>query len=150
MLSIIELVIVVLCLVTLYMVLRPPSDDDTDFELTPEEFETFKQTPDDEPVTVMFYAPWCGHCQHMKPDYLRVARRNRRRMRLLNGDKYQRLMRRLKVKGYPTVRRFVRGRAEKEELRDRSERGIEKFVHKGRYRRGKAEKGRGGGRRKQN
>ncbi|CAM9157085.1 unnamed protein product [Discosporangium mesarthrocarpum] len=24
-------------------------------------------------VMIMFYAPWCGHCKHVKPDYVKVA-----------------------------------------------------------------------------
>ena len=129
--SAIKLLIILLCLGALYFVIAQPAGDDNTFELTPEEFDAFtqqKDDPSDEPVTVMFYAPWCGHCQHMKPDYLRVARRHRRRMRLLNGARYPKLMRRMKIRGYPTVRRFRRGRADKEELRDRSEKGIETFA----------------------
>ena len=123
----IELLIVLLCAVALYFVLAPKQGNDDELELTPEQFEKFKNPEDDEPVTVMFYAPWCGHCQHMKPDYLRVARRHRRRMRLLNGDRYPRLMRKLKIEGYPTVRRYRRGKRDGE-LNDRSVKGIEKFV----------------------
>lgn len=133
--SAIELLIILLCLGALYFVIAQPSDDDKTFELTPEEFDAFtqqKDDPSDEPVTVMFYAPGCHYCQNLKPYYLKVARRHRRRMRLFNGARYPKLMRRMKIRGYPTVRRFRRGRADKQELRDRSEKGIETFAKGGR------------------
>ena len=100
------LTIIILLALILYVVLVKPQGNEM-LELTPEQFELF--TKQEEPVTVMFYAPWCGHCQHMKPDYLRVARRHRRRMRLLNGDRYPKFMKKLNVRGYPTMIFFVDG-----------------------------------------
>tara|TARA_B100001248_G_C27266103_1_gene400764 strand:+ start:409 stop:810 length:402 start_codon:yes stop_codon:yes gene_type:complete len=122
------LVIIILLALILYFVVVQPQDNKEEklLELTPEQFELFIKQ--EEPVTVMFYAPWCGHCQHMKPNYLRVARRHRRRMRLLNGDRYPKLMKKLNIRGYPTTRRYRRGKQDGGELNDRSKKGIEKFV----------------------
>lgn len=136
-----EILIVFLCIGALYFVVFHQSyaSGGEDLELNPTEFESFTQS--EEPVTVMFYAPWCGHCTHMKPDYIRVARRYRRRMRLVNGHKYSKLMQRMKIRGYPTIRRFQRGIADKIELQDRSEKGIETFVKKSGKKGGKKQKG---------
>lgn len=132
--STIEILILVLCVAIYFVVSSRTADSDKALELTPEQFDTFTKKQNDDDVVVMFYAPWCGHCQQMKPDYLRVARRHRRRMRLLNGDRYPRLMRKLRIAGYPTVRRYRRGKVDGE-LQDRSEKGIEAFARGGKRRR---------------
>src|SRR5699024_8643795 len=39
--------------------------------LTDENFDEFISS--NPSVLVMFYAPWCGHCKAMKPDYMDAA-----------------------------------------------------------------------------
>ncbi|KAG5511232.1 hypothetical protein JKF63_07174 [Porcisia hertigi] len=41
-------------------------------ELNPENFHSTVNDPSKN-VFVMFYAPWCGHCNHMKPAWQELA-----------------------------------------------------------------------------
>ncbi|KAG5485954.1 hypothetical protein CUR178_07548 [Leishmania enriettii] len=41
-------------------------------ELNPENFHQIVKDPSKN-VFVMFYAPWCGHCNNMKPTWLELA-----------------------------------------------------------------------------
>ena len=65
---------------------------------------------------VMFYAPWCGHCQHAKPAFEAVAatyHSHRINVALVDCDADGSLCRRFGVRGYPTVILFRRGKAHK-------------------------------------
>ena len=54
---------------------------------------------------VMFYAPWCGHCRHAKPEFERFARRAAGVVRVgaVDCDANQDLCQRYRVQGFPTI-----------------------------------------------
>ncbi|XP_055596873.1 protein disulfide-isomerase A5 [Uranotaenia lowii] len=66
-------------------------------------------------VLVMFYAPWCGHCKRMKPDFAETAS-----LLIKNGipgkvaavdcTEYTKTSERFEIQGYPTLKYFVRGK----------------------------------------
>lgn len=64
-------------------------------------------------IVVMFFAPWCGHCKRLEPEFDRAARALAEEgseivLAKINGDdkKHKRLMRKYEVSGFPTLKVF--------------------------------------------
>lgn len=55
---------------------------------------------------IAIVASWCGHCQHLKPIYSRVSKYfgNSFPLFTIESTKYPDLVKKLNVRGYPTVR----------------------------------------------
>ncbi|GAB1599689.1 protein disulfide-isomerase A6 homolog [Argonauta hians] len=66
---------------------------------------------------VMFYAPWCGHCQSFKPEFAKAAEMLKGIVKLgqLDADKFQGMARQYGVQGYPTVKVFGQNKNKPEE-----------------------------------
>ncbi|OAF69158.1 hypothetical protein A3Q56_03101 [Intoshia linei] len=81
-------------------------------ELTDKTFKSFIE--EHEKVMVMFYAPWCGHCNSMKPAYAEAKEEllkidNPSYLALVDSTVYKELASEYNVEGYPTIVYFLNG-----------------------------------------
>jgi len=82
---------------------------------------------------IMFYAPWCGHCQRMKPIWrdLALELHGHTVVAQVNGDENLPLVSRFGVSGYPTVVHVTRGSAVRVFSGDRSKASLAAFSRGG-------------------
>ncbi|KAF7266973.1 hypothetical protein GWI33_019754 [Rhynchophorus ferrugineus] len=66
-------------------------------------------------VLVMFYAPWCGHCKRMKPDYMAAAKQLQSEgiekcMAMVDCTENPELAEEYGIQGFPTIKLFKNGK----------------------------------------
>jgi len=80
---------------------------------------------------VKFYAPWCGHCKRMAPDWKKLGKKYKDHERVLIGDVdatvHSELAQEYGVRGYPTLKVFLAGEVE-EYQGGRSLKDLKKYV----------------------
>jgi protein disulfide-isomerase-like protein len=80
-------------------------------DLTPENFDTV--VDGSKHVFVSFYAPWCGHCKTLAPDWEIVSNSFKQTSDVViakvNADKYKALASKYEVSGFPTIKLFAKG-----------------------------------------
>lgn len=66
----------------------------------------------DEPWLVEFFAPWCGHCKRLEPEWASAASKLKGRVKLgaLDATTQQATAQRFGVRGYPTIKFFPGGK----------------------------------------
>ena len=77
--------------------------------LTPANFDSYVGS---KPTMVKFFAPWCGHCKHLAPEYEKAAEKLKGGKVVLaevDCDANKDLCSRYEVHGYPTVKFFPKG-----------------------------------------
>ncbi|KAJ8749434.1 hypothetical protein K2173_025478 [Erythroxylum novogranatense] len=82
--------------------------------LTEENFE--KEVGQDRGALVEFYAPWCGHCKKLAPEYENLGASFKKAKSVLIGkvdcDEHKTLCSKYGVSGYPTIQWFPKGSLE--------------------------------------
>ncbi|KAJ9171748.1 hypothetical protein P3X46_015067 [Hevea brasiliensis] len=82
--------------------------------ITEDSFE--KVVGQDRGALVEFYAPWCGHCQKLAPEYEKLGTSFKKEKSILIGkvdcDEHKSLCSKYGVSGYPTIQWFAKGSLE--------------------------------------
>jgi protein disulfide-isomerase A1 len=81
-------------------------------------------------VLVEFYAPWCGHCKSLAPDYEKLAAEFRNsNVVIAKMDATANEAKGVAVKGFPTIRFYSANNKKPEDFNgDRNFEGLKKFV----------------------
>jgi len=79
-------------------------------ELTDSNFEK-EVLNSQEMVLVEFFAPWCGHCQRLAPEWAKAASelKGKAKVAALDATVHQSMAQRFQVQGYPTIKFFPAG-----------------------------------------
>lgn len=77
------------------------------YVLTPDNFDDFVNG--EEFTLVEFYAPWCGHCKKLAPEYEEAAAVLDIKLAKVDASEHQSLGQRFGVTGFPTLVWFTKG-----------------------------------------
>ena len=106
------------------------ANDVRHIETTSEFYKTINK--EKKPILVMFYAPWCGHCKRMKPEFALAATRLKGKavlvgMNVDNPESYD-LRSTYNITGFPTVLYFEDGEMVYDYWDERTEDSIVKWM----------------------
>uniref|UniRef100_A0A146M2T9 protein disulfide-isomerase n=1 Tax=Lygus hesperus TaxID=30085 RepID=A0A146M2T9_LYGHE len=89
---------------------KPPPPKDEVVELTDSNFDKLVLNSDDIWL-VEFFAPWCGHCKNLAPQWAEAARQLAGKVKLgaLDATVHQVKASQFRIQGYPTIKYFAPG-----------------------------------------
>ena len=85
------------------------------------------------PLLVEFYAPWCGHCKKLKPEYAEAAsmlKAEGLKVAMVDATEEKELASRFQIQGFPTLKFFAASGTSSEYSGAREARAIAEFVRK--------------------
>uniref|UniRef100_A0A1A9VCD0 Protein disulfide-isomerase A6 homolog n=1 Tax=Glossina austeni TaxID=7395 RepID=A0A1A9VCD0_GLOAU len=87
------------------------SSSDDVIELTDENFDKLVLQSEDDWM-VEFFAPWCGHCKNLAPEWAKAAKELKGKVKLgaLDATVHQGKASEYEVRGYPTIKYFPAGK----------------------------------------
>lgn len=99
-------------------------------ELTPDNFDQ-RVINSDEVWIVEFFAPWCGHCQQLVPEYTKAAKALNGVIKVgaVNADDHKSLGGRFGVRGFPTIKIFGANKNKPEDYN--GQRTVQGFIDAG-------------------
>ncbi|CAL4895601.1 unnamed protein product [Urochloa decumbens] len=109
----------------------PAAADDV-VALTEADFE--KEVGQDRAALVEFYAPWCGHCKKLAPEYEKLGASFKKAKSVLiakvDCDEHKSVCSKYGVSGYPTIQWFPKGSLEPKKYEgQRSAEALAEFVN---------------------
>ena len=74
----------------------------------------------DQMVLVEFYAPWCGHCKNLAPEWASAATELKGKVKVtaLDATENQVIANRFGIRGYPTIKWFPAGKKSMDDAED--------------------------------